>query len=87
MRQRLGQHFLKNKSAIGKIIAALELETGDKVVEIGPGTGALTLPLLEKIEEIRGKLIAIEKDGGLIPELSQAVDNLLKAGDKPATND
>ena len=77
MRQRLGQHYLRNKSAIGKTIAALELETGDKVVEIGPGKGALTLPLLEKIKEIKGRLTAIEKDGALIPELERAVDKLL----------
>ncbi|GEM_PF-253735 len=77
--QRLGQHFLKNESAIGNIIAALSLQTGDKVVEIGPGKGALTLPLLQKIKDLSGRLIAIEKDRALIPALYKAVDKLGKS--------
>lgn len=58
MFQKLGQHFLTNQSAIKKIISALELRPDDTVIEIGPGRGALTFPLLKKCQ----RLIAIEKD-------------------------
>ncbi len=61
----LGQHFLINQAAIKKIVAALNLEAGDTVIEIGPGRGALTFPILEKCGEVGCKLIAIEKDPSL----------------------
>ncbi len=73
--QRLGQHFLKNKSAIEKIIAALDLRGGDTIIEIGPGHGELTDELLgfsfEVLEKEKGgaqtkpKIIAVEKDRNL----------------------
>lgn len=44
-KKRLGQHFLKNAGTIGKIIDALEPSDSDAFLEIGPGAGALTLPL------------------------------------------
>ncbi len=69
MGERLGQHFLKNKSVIPKIVAALELKAGETVIEIGPGEGALTFPLLEKCRTVGCKLIAIEKDRELVDKL------------------
>jgi len=42
MPRYLGQHFLKNKAKLRKIIDALELKDGDIVVEVGPGHGELT---------------------------------------------
>jgi 16S rRNA (adenine1518-N6/adenine1519-N6)-dimethyltransferase len=69
--RKLGQHFLVNKSAIGKIIAALDLERGDTIVEIGPGTGALTMPLAEKCRGLGCKIVAIEKDPELAKELGK----------------
>jgi 16S rRNA (adenine1518-N6/adenine1519-N6)-dimethyltransferase len=68
MRQRLGQHFLINKSAIGKIIAALDIQRGDTIVEIGPGKGALTLPLAREC-----RIIGVEKDKILARELAEAL--------------
>src|SRR3989344_2057876 len=62
MRQKLGQHFLINKSAIAKIVAALNLRPNDTVIEIGPGKGSLTLPLIKICQEINCQLIAVEKD-------------------------
>ncbi len=73
MGERLGQHFLKNKSVIPKIIAALELKTGETVVEIGPGEGALTIPLLEACQKIGCKLIAIERDPELVSSIKYQV--------------
>ncbi len=61
-RKSLGQHFLEDPIAIEKIIAHAGLEAADVVVEIGPGLGALTIPILPHIHH----LVAIEKDPLLI---------------------
>lgn len=62
--RKLGQHFLKNKSKIRKIIKALELKNGDTVIEIGAGHGELTKNLKSQSARWRTnlKIIAIEKD-------------------------
>ncbi len=73
MHQRLGQHFLINKSAIAETIAALTLEENDLVVEIGPGHGALTLPLAQKCVGFNCKIMAIEKDAALVDNLSETM--------------
>ena len=72
MRQRLGQHFLKNKEVLEKEVAVLDLKEGETVIEIGPGEGALTKEIL-KIKDKNEKLrvIAIEKDGGLVESLKE----------------
>ena len=57
-KKSLGQNFLKDESVLSEIIDAGELSSGDNVLEIGPGEGALTSRLLEKV----GKVVAIEKD-------------------------
>lgn len=48
-RKRFGQHFLHDRSVIDRIIATLNPQPGETIVEIGPGRGALTLPLLERV--------------------------------------
>lgn len=67
-RKRFGQHFLHDQRIIGKILAAITPKPGDTLVEIGPGLGAITLPLLERC----GTLTAIELDRDVIPELEVA---------------
>ena len=69
MNKKLGQHFLINKSAVKKIISALDLKPNDTVIEIGPGKGVLTFPLMEKCRKIGCKIIAIEKDKKLFQKL------------------
>ena len=69
MGQKLGQHFLINKNAIEKIIAALELKNNETIIEIGPGKGALTIPLLKECEKIGCKIIGIEKDKKIAQQL------------------
>lgn len=64
-RKRFGQNFLHDPGTIGKIIAAIRPRAGDALVEIGPGQGAITLPLLEAA----GRLTAIELDRDLIQPL------------------
>lgn len=64
-RKRFGQHFLHDRNIINKILLAIAPKPNDLLVEIGPGLGALTLPLLEHC----GKLTAVELDRDVIPEL------------------
>jgi 16S rRNA (adenine1518-N6/adenine1519-N6)-dimethyltransferase len=66
-RKSLGQHFLDDPLAIEEIISHGGLEAADVVVEIGPGLGALTIPLLSHIHH----LVAIEKDPLLIKLLEE----------------
>ena len=66
-KKRLGQHFLHDKNIINKIINNLGINAKDTFIEIGPGEGALTTPLLEEVESI----ILIEKDKDLIPVLEK----------------
>ncbi len=67
-RKRFGQHFLHDPRIIGKIIAAVSPRPGEALVEIGPGLGAITLPLLEQA----GALTAVELDRDVIPHLEAA---------------
>jgi len=64
-KKSFGQHFLHEKRYIERIVAAIAPRADDHVVEIGPGEGALTLPLLKAA----GRLTAIELDTDLIPDL------------------
>ena len=76
MFQKLGQHFLINQSAIEKIIAVLELKKNETIIEIGPGQGALTIPLVKKCEKIGCKIIGIEKDQELAKSLEVKSEKL-----------
>ncbi len=64
-RKRFGQHFLHDPQVIARIVAAIEPRRGERILEIGPGRGALTAPLLERAE----KLLAIEIDRDLARDL------------------
>ena len=66
-KKRLGQCFLVNKSIAEKIVSALNVSPSDTVLEIGPGLGALTIPLARSVRQV----IAVEKDEGLFSELSR----------------
>ncbi|HET9818225.1 MAG TPA: 16S rRNA (adenine(1518)-N(6)/adenine(1519)-N(6))-dimethyltransferase RsmA, partial [Rhodanobacteraceae bacterium] len=60
-----GQHFLHDRSVVERIVAAIAPKPGDRIVEIGPGEGALTLPLLHAA----GRLTAVELDRELVEPL------------------
>ena len=47
-RKRFGQHFLTDEGVIGDIVQAIAPQPGQALVEIGPGLGALTAPLLPR---------------------------------------
>jgi 16S rRNA (adenine1518-N6/adenine1519-N6)-dimethyltransferase len=65
-RKRFGQHFLHDRNVIARIVDAIAPKAGDALIEIGPGLGALTRPLLERA----GSLEAIELDRDVIPHLT-----------------
>ncbi|MGD9385426.1 MAG: 16S rRNA (adenine(1518)-N(6)/adenine(1519)-N(6))-dimethyltransferase RsmA [Thioalkalispiraceae bacterium] len=59
-RKRFGQNFLHDQNTIQKIIAAINPQASDTIVEIGPGRGALTFPLLEVVNVL--DIIEIDRD-------------------------
>ncbi|KZY30821.1 MULTISPECIES: 16S rRNA (adenine(1518)-N(6)/adenine(1519)-N(6))-dimethyltransferase RsmA [unclassified Oleiphilus] len=65
-RKRFGQNFLHDDAVISRIISGINPQPDDRLVEIGPGLGALTEPLLEASE---GNLQVVELDRDLIPIL------------------
>lgn len=70
-KKRLGQHFLRDRGVIARIVAAIAPARDDVVVEIGPGRGALTYALLPRL----ARLHAVEFDRDLIdPLAAQAGD-------------
>lgn len=70
MGQKLGQHFLINMEKLQKVADALEIKTGDVVIEIGPGHGELTQYLLE----VGARVTALERDKSLIEPLKEKFD-------------
>ena len=65
--KRLGQHFLRDQRTIQRIIDALAPNTNETIIEIGPGTGALTSELVKRA----ARVIAIEFDNKLAPLLTE----------------
>jgi 16S rRNA (adenine1518-N6/adenine1519-N6)-dimethyltransferase len=65
-RKRFGQNFLVDRHYIDRIVATVDPAPDDNVVEIGPGLGALTRPLLERVK----RLTVIEIDRDLAARLS-----------------
>lgn len=64
---RLGQHFLTGAWAARRLVEAAAIQTDDTVLEIGPGTGALTRELLATGAHI----VAVEKDQALVANLQE----------------
>jgi len=67
-RKRFGQHWLTDGSVLDRIVAAAEIGSGERVLEIGPGRGALTERLLATPV---GALTAVELDRDLVAGLRQ----------------
>ncbi|MBX9675739.1 MAG: 16S rRNA (adenine(1518)-N(6)/adenine(1519)-N(6))-dimethyltransferase RsmA [Methylotenera sp.] len=59
-KKRFGQNFLTDQGVIGSLIDAINPQTNQVIVEIGPGLGALTKPLLSKIEHLH--VVEIDRD-------------------------
>lgn len=72
MGRRLGQHFLFDPAILDRIVAAVDPQPDDQVIEIGPGSGTLTARLAPRV----GSVIAIERDAALAKQLeSSAPEN------------
>lgn len=71
-KKNLGQHFLTDQDIISKIVLAVKPVAGDFLVEIGPGQGAITFPLLKK----HGALTVIEFDRDLITPLMESAEGM-----------
>jgi 16S rRNA (adenine1518-N6/adenine1519-N6)-dimethyltransferase len=71
-KKRFGQHFLHDAGVVQRIVQAIDPRPGERVVEIGPGDGALTLPLLRAL----GRLTVIELDRDLLPRLAAAAEGV-----------
>jgi len=66
----LGQHILKNPLVVKSIVEKAGLRGSDTVLEIGPGTGNLTVKLLEVVK----KVVAVEYDPRMVAELQKRVN-------------
>ena len=75
-KKSLGQNFLTSQEIVSHIIDAADPAADDIVVEVGPGKGVLTRPLLK----LAGKVIAIEKDRRLIEPLEQQFSKEINDG-------
>ncbi|MCL2875603.1 MAG: 16S rRNA (adenine(1518)-N(6)/adenine(1519)-N(6))-dimethyltransferase RsmA [Betaproteobacteria bacterium] len=69
-RRRFGQNFLTAPGIVSRIVEAIQPRPGENIVEIGPGLGALTWPLCERL----GHLHVIEIDRDLIAHLREHYD-------------
>jgi 16S rRNA (adenine1518-N6/adenine1519-N6)-dimethyltransferase len=72
LRSSLGQHFLVDPNTIRKIVRAAAVASGELIVEIGAGVGALTVGLAEA----RASVVAVEQDRSLAPALAETVGAL-----------
>ena len=68
-RKGLGQHFLADGNTARRIVRLARVQPGDRVLEIGPGVGSLTLALAE----VAGEVVAVEHDRGVLPLLDEVL--------------
>lgn len=64
-RKRFGQNFLHDPAVLARIVAAIAPQRQDRMIEIGPGLGAMTVPLLGQLDHLE----VVELDRDLIPGL------------------
>lgn len=75
-KKSLGQNFLMHRQTAERIVTAANLPDGATVLEIGPGTGMLTREILKKA----GKVVAVEADNTLAPELQETFEKEIGEG-------
>jgi 16S rRNA (adenine1518-N6/adenine1519-N6)-dimethyltransferase len=66
-RRATGQHFLVDRRVVQRIVDASEVDASDTVLEVGPGHGVLTAPLLD----MGARVVAVEKDPTLAADLER----------------
>jgi len=72
VRKRFGQHFLHDPGVIGRIVEAIAPQAGQRLLEIGPGRGALTFALLKVLPELEALEIDRDLAAGLERDLRAA---------------
>jgi 16S rRNA (adenine1518-N6/adenine1519-N6)-dimethyltransferase len=76
-RKRYGQHFLHDPAIIARLIEAIDPRPGRRLVEIGPGRGAITAPLLAAAGEL--DVVEIDRDlAAMLPESLDAAPGTLR---------
>ncbi|WP_166984313.1 16S rRNA (adenine(1518)-N(6)/adenine(1519)-N(6))-dimethyltransferase RsmA [Paramicrobacterium fandaimingii] len=70
--KKLGQNFVVDANTVRKIVATARVQSGDHVIEVGPGLGSLTLGLLEA----GARVLAIEIDKRLAEQLPHTIDQM-----------
>ncbi|WP_437584467.1 16S rRNA (adenine(1518)-N(6)/adenine(1519)-N(6))-dimethyltransferase RsmA [Paramicrobacterium sp. CJ85] len=75
--KKLGQNFVVDANTVRKIVTAANVAAGDRVVEVGPGLGSLTLGLLEA----GARVVAVEIDKRLAEELPTTVARMAPGAD------
>jgi 16S rRNA (adenine1518-N6/adenine1519-N6)-dimethyltransferase len=80
-RRSLGQNFVTDPNTVRKVVRLAGVTAGDRVLEVGPGLGSLTLALVES----GAAVVAVEKDRSLIPVLREVLAgaDALDPGDGP----
>jgi 16S rRNA (adenine1518-N6/adenine1519-N6)-dimethyltransferase len=81
-KKKWGQNFLRNRGAVEKIVAAVEPEPGEVVVEVGPGEGVLT----EKLVALPNRVIALEIDPDLAARLRSRFGETLELRNEDAVD-
>jgi len=71
-KKSLGQHFLKDPNMIQKIVDSIPAQKGDRIVEIGPGAGAITGLILQAYDDV----VAVEIDQRMVEHLSEEFPDL-----------
>jgi len=66
----IGQHFLKNPAVVTAIVDKAGLKSSDVVLEVGPGTGNMTVPMLQRCR----KVVAVEYDKRMVREVLKRVE-------------
>lgn len=79
-RKRFGQHFLHEQGVIQRTLALIHAQADDAIVEIGPGQGALTWPLLDTLDH----LTVVEIDRDLVAQLRRQAPNNLAIVERDA---
>jgi 16S rRNA (adenine1518-N6/adenine1519-N6)-dimethyltransferase len=79
-RRSLGQNFVADPNTVAHIARLAGVGPGDRVVEVGPGLGSLTLALAATGAEV----LAVEKDRSLLPVLDEVLADAVAAGDDGA---
>lgn len=72
LKKSLGQNFLIDQKVVSDLVGAAEITEKDIILEVGAGTGAVTRQIAPKAQ----KVIAVEIDGDLIPNLKENLETL-----------